>query len=429
MRSRTPGVVPGEGVEPSRAEAHGFLRPARLPIPPSRPGRSRVAARGTRARHTLRAGLVALLAFGLAACTEDGRPPSDSSVPTVAFLFDGSSPDAELVTAPALAGLELAAHRTGAIEIEPVNLGLDPGDVTASLQDLVEDRGVVAAGVAPWTAAPSGAIDLLASHGLPVVTLSWAWGPPAAADGAWLSLVPDQGREAVLLLSAADVAPREAPLCVAGDDDPTSRALLEAVEQLGRAAGEPEVVSAGSSSETGELGAQTVAARIGAGDCPVLAWTGGAPAVEAVLAQIRGAPPLVVGTSRMKTDDGLALATPTTDVLTVCACVDVTLTLEPVLERFVHDLQAESGSPPGTFAVEAYDAGRLLAMILNDAAGDDLRADLAAVLDDPGDLEGLAGGYRFEPDGSRAPDTNPVGVWRAAGSRWLPVERSTVASA
>jgi hypothetical protein len=30
--------VPGEGVEPSRAEAHGFLRPARLPIPPSRRG-------------------------------------------------------------------------------------------------------------------------------------------------------------------------------------------------------------------------------------------------------------------------------------------------------------------------------------------------------------------------------------------------------
>ena len=28
--------VPGEGIEPSRAEAHGFLRPARLPIPPSR---------------------------------------------------------------------------------------------------------------------------------------------------------------------------------------------------------------------------------------------------------------------------------------------------------------------------------------------------------------------------------------------------------
>jgi hypothetical protein len=372
---------------------------------------------------------VALLALSVATCTEDGRLPSDPSVRTVAFLFDGSSPDAELVTAPALAGLELAAHRTGAIEIEPVNLGLYPEDVTGSLQELVEDRGVVAAVVAPWTAPPGGAIDLLAAHGLPVATLSWAWGPPAAADGAWLSLVPDRGREAVLLLTAADVAPRGAPLCVAGDDDPTSLALLESVEQLGRAAGDPEVVVAGSTSEAGELGAPAVAARIDSAGCPVLAWTGGAPAAEATLAEIRGAPPLVVGTSRIKTDDGLALATSTTDVLTVCACADVTLTLDPVLQRFVHDLQAESGSPPGTFAVEAYDAGRLLATILSDAAGDDLRADLAAVLDDPGDLEGLAGGYRFEPDGSRTSDTLAIGVWRAAGSRWLPVERSTVAPA
>ncbi len=33
-------AVPGEGVEPSRAEAHGLLRPARLPVPPSRPAPS-----------------------------------------------------------------------------------------------------------------------------------------------------------------------------------------------------------------------------------------------------------------------------------------------------------------------------------------------------------------------------------------------------
>jgi hypothetical protein len=420
--------VPGEGVEPSRAEAHGFLRPARLPIPPSRPGRSRVAVHTTLASRNLRSCLVALLALSLPACTQDVRPPSDSSVPTVAYLFDASSPDAELVTAPALAGLELAAHRTGAIEIEPVNLRLDPGDVTASLLDLVEDRGIVAAVIAPWTAPPSGAIDLLAAHGLPVVTLSWAWGPPTGGDGLWLSLVADRAREAVLLLSAADVAPQGAPLCVAGDDDPTSRALLESVEELGRAAGDPEILVAGSTSEAGELGGRTVAARIDIAGCPVLAWTGGAPAAAEVLSRIRGAPPLVVGTSRMKTDDGLALASPGTDVLTVCACADVTLTLDPVLERFVHDLQAESGSPPGAFAVEAYDAGRLLATILNDIGGDDLRAGVATALDDPGDREGLAGGYRFRSDGSRDPDAIAVGVWRAAGSRWLPVERSTVAS-
>jgi hypothetical protein len=351
---------------------------------------------------------VVLLALAVPACSDGARSASEPDIPIVAFLFDGSPADAELVTAPALAGLELAAHRTGAIEIEPVNLGPDPGDVTASLEDLVEDRRIVAAVIAPWTAPPSGAIDLLATHGLPVVTLSWAWGPPAEGDGLWLSFVPDRAREAVLLLSTADIAPEGAPVCLAGDGLATSRALLATAEELAQAAGDPEVLPADRS-------------------CPVLAWTGGAPGAAIVIgSRADGLPSVVVGSSRLKTDDGLALATSAVDVLTVCACADVTLTEDPVLQRFIHDLQAESGSPPGPFAVEAYDVGGLLASIVADIPGDDLRAGVVAALDDTADVDGIAGGYAFEPDGSRDPRTMAVGVWRAAGSRWLPVERSTV---
>jgi hypothetical protein len=343
----------------------------------------------------------------------------------VVYLFDGSPSDAELVTAPALAGLELAAHRTGAIAVEPVNLDENPEDLRAALLDVVEDPAVVAAVIAPWTVPPSGAIDLLATHRLPVVTLSWAWGPPATSDGAWVSLVADRAREAVLLLSAADAAPEGAPICLAGDGHPTSRALLETAAELGRAAGDPDVVVAGS--VTGANGASaSVADAIADAGCPVLAWTGGAPGAASALPRADGRPSIVVGPSRVKTDDGLALATTSVDVLTVCACADVTQTLDPVLQRFVHDLQAESGSPPGPFAVEAYDAGRLVASILTASGGDEPRAALSASLDDSADLEGLAGRYTFEPDGSRAPETMTVGVWRASGSRWLPVERSTV---
>ena len=39
--------VPGAGVEPARAEAHGILSPARLPVPPSRPAPQRTK-RGNR---------------------------------------------------------------------------------------------------------------------------------------------------------------------------------------------------------------------------------------------------------------------------------------------------------------------------------------------------------------------------------------------
>jgi ABC-type branched-subunit amino acid transport system substrate-binding protein len=180
---------------------------------------------------------------------------------------------------------------------------------------------------------------------------------------------------------------------------------------------------------TGTQGATagSVTEAIADAACPVLVWTGEATTAASVLSRDADRPSIVVGPSRVKTDDGLALATSGVDVLTVCACADVTLTLDPILQRFIHDLQAESGSPPGPFAVEAYDAGRLLATILANAGGDDLRAVVGAALVDPGDLEGLAGRYRFEPDGSRPSATIAAGTWRAAGSRWLPVERSTVA--
>jgi hypothetical protein len=368
--------------------------------------------------------LVALLA--VTACTDGADVPGDGGLPTIAYLFDGSRGDADLVTAPALAGLELAAHRTGAIEIEPVDLGEDAADVRATLLDLAEDRGVVAAVIAPWTVPPSGAIELFATHGLPVVTLSWTWGPPGAGSGAWLSLVADRAREAVLLLSAADVAPAGASICLAGDGDPASRTLLETAAELGRAAGDPDVVVAGPVAGADGATAGSVAEAIADAGCPVLAWAGGAAGAASILSRIDGGPSIVVGPSWFKTDGGLALATPAVDVLTECACADVTLTTDPVLQRFVHDLQAESGSPPGPFAVEGHDAGRMIASILANATGDP-RAAVGAALDDPPDVDGLTGRYTFEPDGSRSATAMTAGVWRAAGSRWLPVERSAVA--
>ena len=114
--------------------------------------------------------------------------------------------------------------------------------------------------------------------------------------------------------------------------------------------------------------------------------------------------------SRIGTDDGLALATGGRDVITTCACVSVNLSLEPAHMRFVHDLQAASGAPPGPFAVEAYDAGRFLLGLVTGAGSDDLRQVLAAALEEPAEIPGLAGSYGFEPDGSRAEETITVGA-------------------
>ena len=126
----------------------------------------------------------------------------------------------------------------------------------------------------------------------------------------------------------------------------------------------------------------------------------------------------VVATSRTKTDEGLELASSETAIFTVCACVDVSLSTEPRSQRFVHDLQAESGAPPGAFAVEAYDAGTLVIGLLG---GDGATRDrVAAGMDNLTRFEGLVERYAFEPDGSRAPESLRAHMWRATGSRWLP---------
>jgi hypothetical protein len=348
------------------------------------------------------------------ACTDDVSP-SAAIGPTIAFLFDGSPPDAELVTSPALAGLELAAHEAGGVEIEPVNVGLPLDEVTASLRDLGDDRGIVAAVIAPWTAPPDGAIELLAAEGIPVVTLSWAWGPSRDRNGLWVSFVADRAREAVVLLSGADVASEGVAPCLAGDDQVTSRALIATSEQLGEAAGDPGIRMIGTVQTGRAATADAVAARIRDSGCPVLVWIGGADVAASVLSSVPDRPS-IVGTSRMKTDDGLEVAS-RTQVSTACACVDLSLSTDLTSQRFVHDLQAESGAPPGPFAVEAYDAGRLLIGLLE--GENSTRERVARGLEELTRFRGLAEGYAFETDGSRAPESLPAGMWRAAGSRWL----------
>jgi hypothetical protein len=231
----------------------------------------------------------------------------------------------------------------------------------------------------------------------------------------------------VLLLSTADVAPDGATLCLAGDEHPTSRALLATAEELARAAGDPDVAMGGTVAGGDAPIAAPVADRIEDAGCPILAWTGGTAGAEAVLSRLPENPALVVGSSRIGTDDGLALAAAGRDVITACACASVNVSLAPEHMRFVHDLQAASGAPPGPYAVEAYDAGRFLLGLVSEAGSDDLRGVLAAALEDTVEIPGLVGSYRLEPDGSRAPDTLRVGAWRAMGSRWLPVERPAVA--
>ena len=77
----------------------------------------------------------------------------------------------------------------GRVQIEPVdvNLGLDRSEVMGTLEISRTTAPSSPRSIAPWTAPPAGAIDLLAAHGLPVVSLSWAWGPPRTETGSGLA--------------------------------------------------------------------------------------------------------------------------------------------------------------------------------------------------------------------------------------------------
>jgi hypothetical protein len=402
--------VPGEGIEPSRAEAHGFLRPARLPIPPSRPGRASSVLAG----RTAPALVVLVLTVALGGC---GSAPSDDRGPRIAFLFDGSSGDADEVTGPALAGLRFAVLGTGDLEtIKPQNVGL--GDETSAglLDELAADPDVVAAVVAPWTVPPSGWVEGLGSAGIPVLSLSWAWGPPS--DGVWRSLAPDRTREAGLLLDAAE---RESspPRCLAGDRHPTSAGLAgNVLVEAGRRGA--ELRAAGIVDPGRPATASAVAGRLTTFGCDSILWTGGAEALELLL---DADPDLltVIGTSRLKTEGGISLGVthPRRRLLATCGCADITLSGDPAHQRFVHDYQTESGSAPGPFAVEAYDAGRLL---LDLAAGGGGPSAVAEGLGRLTELDGLLGTYRLEADGRLRSGPTAPGTWRAFGSRWLPLD-------
>jgi hypothetical protein len=133
--------------------------------------------------------------------------------------------------------------------------------------------------------------------------------------------------------------------------------------------------------------------------------------------------PPIIGTSKLKNDEALMVAVEARIQMdTVCGCADVTLTREPSLQRFVHDFQAESAGAPGPFAVEAYDAGRMVLELLQ--AGTGTREDLAGRMRALGRLPGLVRTYRFGSDGSLTSEIESGWWWRASGSRWLPVRAS-----
>jgi ABC-type branched-subunit amino acid transport system substrate-binding protein len=88
-------------------------------------------------------------------------------------------------------------------------------------------------------------------------------------------------------------------------------------------------------------------------------------------------------------------------------------------QRFIQDYQSEFGTPPGPYAVEAWDAAHMLIEALEGAGSS--RESLLARLASITRFEGLGRAYAFV-GGELARPADAVRVYRVEGGRWTPVE-------
>ena len=414
--ARYPGYlrirVPGEGVEPSRAEAHGILSPARLPVPPSRRGLHRLpGARGAigaprRPRHpvTLRARALAVLAATTAvatACTggsvlDPSPTPTVDPVPVkVAFFQDGSVESPNTHGQPAFLGLKLALNQAvdaGGLPVLPELVGFDTkGDpaVAADLaQQVAEDPGYIAAVASPYWPDTAEVRDALAAAGVPTLSLS---GGPADAGDPWFRIVAGQRSLAAALAGyvrglrtgGGGVYGRRR-LDVRRDDRvaPRARAPRRALD-LRHGGPRPRPT-------------RPVAAIAGAG-CTTVVWTGfGTGAAELRDALTTGGEDvLMVGSDGMKDGTFLDLAGAAAQgTVVACACVDQSSSTSAAAQRFIHDYQSDYAVPPGVFAAEGWDAGGLLLRAMR--SGAETRDAMLERLTSASPFEGLAATYAVD---------------------------------
>jgi branched-chain amino acid transport system substrate-binding protein len=126
----------------------------------------------------------------------------------------------------------------------------------------------------------------------------------------------------------------------------------------------------------------------------------------------------LVGGSGLREPGFLELAVAVADGTTsFCSCADVSTSLELAAQRFIQDYQSEYGSAPGPYAVEGWDAARVLIRVLDE--GGATRADLVARIATTTAADGLAGAYVFA-GGELADPESAIRKYTVEGGRWVP---------
>jgi branched-chain amino acid transport system substrate-binding protein len=372
-------------------------------------------------------GALVLIALLLAACVPD---PADGDDPTVriAFFDDLSVPESLDLVSPSFLAFDTVVHRelaSTAIEVELVEFDTD-GDSEAAVEmadTVAADASFVLAVIAPFWREPPEVAQTLAEAGVPTLSLSpesgspWASASSPAGDPAelWRRFVPDRMAEAELLAEAAAVSSSDStqPVCLVSDESDHASVVAEAVDT---ALSRLTLVVDGSDP-------LEAAATVGSTGCAVVVWTGFPPAAAELDAAMRKSAPWADATIDLA---GAALKT-VMPVLSVdgersvvrtvaCACADVSIDTDLVSRTFVNAYQSKHGLAPGIYAVEAWDAGTVVAGAV--ITGVETRADMREAFRSITTVEGIVGTYTFDLDGE------PTGIgsalYTAAGTRWLP---------
>lgn len=353
--------------------------------------------------------------------TEGSTSPSASTLDTlkVAYVQDLAPDQALDTTLPPLQAIELAfataasAGRTPApVEVVPFDTQGDPTTVGGIAAEIASDPRFIAAFAAPNLGGLGGLVESLGAEGVPVLSLSARDRVEGVAPGLFFRFVAPLADLAFSLGEGvmASRSPGEGVCLVPTPTDGTrfSNAVRRALP--------PGLIMVGEGIAGG-------APKIPVPDCGIVVWTGDGGGGAALAISLEDGPdprPLLIGGPGLREPDFLGEAGRAAEgAVAFCSCADVSTALGLGAQRFIQDYQSEFGTPPGPYAVEAWDAAHLVigALDIDEPSGEGLLARLASTTR----FEGLGGAYAFT-GGELAEPAAAVRAYRVEGGRWTVVD-------
>jgi branched-chain amino acid transport system substrate-binding protein len=337
----------------------------------------------------------------------------------VAYVQDLAPEQALDTTLPPLQAVELAfataasAGRTRApVEVVQFDTRDDPATLGEVAEEIAADPRFIAAFAAPNLGGLGGLVEILGPQGVPLFSLSARDSVEGPAPGTFFRFVAPMAVQASSVAEGVSaLRRRDGDVCLvtaATDGTRFSNAVRQRLSQR------LLVFEEGATGEVPEIPLP---------NCGIVVWTGDGVGGAALALSLEAGPdpgPFLIGGPGLREPDFLSEAGKAAEgAIAFCSCADVSTALGLGAQRFIQDYQSEFGTPPGPYAVEAWDAAHLLIGAL-DVAEPSREGVLARLASTP-KFDGLGGVYAFA-GGELAEPANAVRVYRVEGGRWTAVD-------